>query len=173
MRLRLSRSTSHLGQPWTIEESAILDIIQARVIAAIPEFGGRVGQSAHFPMVPSEWPCCRVRMPDISVSTPDGGRPGTRPQTRSGIVVISVIHDGRPDNFETIQREITEWIEAALLGDPYLTGADGKHRASDLRIAGSHADPVSNRGTVVAVRQLMGSVTWRTRENHPSVPLHA
>lgn len=154
-------------------EQDILDIIQARVIAAVPEFAGRVGQSAHFPTVPSEWPCCRVRMPDTTISTPEGGRPGARPQTRSGTVIISVIHDGRPDDIEAVQREITERIEAALLADPFLTGADGKHRASDLKIAGSHADPVSNRGTVVAVRQLMVSVIWRTRENHPGVPLHA
>ncbi|AMD60903.1 hypothetical protein AWN88_22560 [Agrobacterium tumefaciens] len=154
-------------------EQDILDIIQARVIAAVPEFVGRVGQSAHFPTVPSDWPCCRVRMPDTTVSTPEGGRPGTRPQTRSGIVVISVIHDGRPDDVEAVQRAIGTRIETALLDDPYLIGSDGKPRVSDLKIAGSHADPVSNRGTVVAVRQLMVSVTWRTRENHPGVPLHA
>ncbi|MQV12202.1 hypothetical protein GHL01_00385 [Sinorhizobium meliloti] len=154
-------------------EQDILDIIQARVTAAFPEFEGRVKQSGHFPTVPAEWPCARVRMPDVSVSSPDGGRPGIRPQTRSGIVLISIIHDARSDDTDAVQRAITERIETALLADPYLTGADGKHRASDLKIAGSHADPVSNRGTVVAVRQLMLSVTWRTRENHPGVPMHA
>ncbi len=154
-------------------EQDILDIVQARVIAAIPEFVGRVAQSSQFPTVPSEWPCARVRMPDVSVTTPDGGRPGTRPQARSGVVVVSVIHDGRYDDVDRVQRDIAERIETALLADPLLTGPDGKPRASDLRTAGSHADPVSNRGAVVAVRQLMLSVTWRTRENHPGVPLHA
>lgn len=154
-------------------EQDILDIVQSRVIAIVPELDGRVAQSAHFPTVPSEWPCARVRMPDVSISTPDGGRPGIRPQARSGVIVISIIHDGRNNDVDRVQREITERIETAIMADPHLTGADGKPRASDLRTAGSHADPVSNRGAVVSVRQLMLAVTWRTRENHPAVPLHA
>lgn len=154
-------------------EQDIVDTIIARIVAECPEFGGRVEESAHVPLTPDDWPCVRVQLPTTQTETRDGGRQGHRPRKNDGQIAISLVHDGRDTTVLAAQRALGLRIDKALMDDPFLRGTDGKARVSELIFTGSQSGTTSNRGSVVSVRQLFYSATWRTTEQNNSVPMHA
>lgn len=153
-------------------EDTMLNTLRDRVIEAAPEFAGRIEVDDAFPLEASGWPCIRVQCPNTGFVHEGHQVPGKRRTKATALVRVSIIHDARDGSVGAVQRDIAKRIRKHLADDPYLSQPDGTAILSDLFLEAIGADTVAHRGAVVAVRQLIFSAQYRTRENNPAAPMH-
>jgi hypothetical protein len=143
----------------------IANAVKAIMETGVPEADGRVYRTRIMPTDRRHWPCILVVVNGELVDT-KAGIPGRRAQTRTAILSLFVVDDGKRDDLEDHLESLGDKIETALSADPFLA-ASGTARVSDLRLASTVAALSQQGSATLGVLRKDFEITYHTNEANP------